>query len=67
MVGPVTACATLALVSPARRDPAPGERSTPDALMDAALDQPVSRARAVSARMLDPLAATSDDEATRTR
>jgi AcrR family transcriptional regulator len=32
-------CATLAPVSPARRDPAPGERSTPDALMDAALDR----------------------------
>ena len=43
MIAPVAACATLALVSPARRDPAPGERSTPDALMDAALDQLVSK------------------------
>jgi AcrR family transcriptional regulator len=30
-------------VSPARRDPAPGERSTPDALMDAALAQLAER------------------------
>jgi hypothetical protein len=30
-------------VSPARRDPAPGERSTPDALMHAALDQLTSK------------------------
>jgi len=43
LIAAVRACATLALVSPARRDPAPGERSTPDALMDAALDQLASK------------------------
>lgn len=53
-------------MSPARRDPAPGERSTPDALMDAALDLLARkgvrrRARAVFERMFGSLLATAGE------
>ncbi len=50
-------------MSPARRDPAPGERSTPDALMDAALDQVVSKGVLAGLNLRE---VAEDDAATRT-